>query len=243
MKNSTMIKRETGSNRCETSKVGIRNRLKIIATSALLLAATNATAGIISLSGSNTYTAPEPAQMTISNCPGDFNVASCVRIHTTGLTGELTIQGSDFPPEHDIATTEKVVLPFDQELELVIDIAKGTVSGRSTTNFHDVTSSKAVVSAAAAAWGVRGSASCLPLNGRECGQLVVDLELRGVLSDPNDPTSVGQLQQRMLGSLIWDDTNVAHWAAMSANTTIGGNEGLINLVSGYARCNGALVIC
>ena len=32
----------------------------------------------------------------------------------------------------------------------------------------------------------------------------------------------------MLGSLVWDDTNVAHWAAMSANATLGFNEAMIN---------------
>jgi len=229
MKNSTIIKCDTSSNRSETGQIGIKNSLKIIVTGALLLAATSAMAGIISLPGSNTYTAPELALMSVSTCPGDFDgVAGCVRIHTTGLTGELTIRGSDFPPEYDIATTEKVVLPFDQELELVIDIAKGTVSGRSTANFLDMASSKLVVTAA-----VSGSASCLPLNGRECGQLVVDLELRGVLSDPNNPSIVGQVLMEVLGSLVVDGSDfLALWAAMSANTTIGGNEVLINSLLG-----------
>ena len=229
MKSSTTKKRDTASNRSDTRMTRMKNRLKIIATSALLLAATNTMAGIISLPGGNTYTAPELAQTSISLCPADINVAGgCVRIHTTGLTGELTIRGSDFPPEYDIATTEKVVLPFDQELELVIDIAKGTVSGRSTANFLDMASSKLVVTAA-----VSGSASCLPLNGRECGQLVVDLELRGVLSDPNNPSIVGQVLMEVLGSLVVDGSDfLALWAAMSANTTIGGNEVLINSLLG-----------
>ena len=230
-----MKKRDTASNRSETGKISMKNKLKIVVTSALLLAATSASAiaSIISLPASGRYLIIELTDVIIAGFSDDT-----FRISTNGLTGELTIQGSDFPPEYDVATTAKAVLPFDQHLELVIDVAKGTVSGRSTVNFADASS---VYLAATAQ--VRGSASCLPLNGRECGQLIVDLELRGVLSDPNDPASVGQLQQWMLGSLIWDDTNVAHWAAMSANTTIGGNEGLINLVSEYARCNGALVIC
>jgi hypothetical protein len=228
MKNLTIEKCDTGSNRSETRKVCIKNRLKIIATSALLLAATNAMAGIISLPGSNTYTPPGLALMRVSNCPGDFSVvAGCVRIHTTGLTGELTIRGSDFPPEYDIATTEKVVLPFDQELELVVDIAEGTVSGRSTINFTDASSAYYLTATAE----VRGSASCLPLNGHECGQLVVDLELQGILTDPNDPSIVGQLRMDVLSSLIFDGSDVGLWAAMSANTKFGGNEGLINSVS------------
>ena len=233
MNSPTMKKCDTASNHSDTRRNSMKNRLKIIVTSALLLAASSAMAGITFLPASGRYLTIEMTDVIISNLSDDT-----FRISTNGLTGELTIEGSDFPPQYDIATTAKGVLPFDQQLELVIDVAKGTVLGRSTTNFIDASSTYLTATAE-----VRGSASCLPLNGRECGQLVVDLELRGVLSDPNDPTSVGQLQQRMLGSLIWDDTNVAHWAAMSANTTIGGNEGLINLVSGYARCNGALVIC
>ena len=75
---------------------------------------------------------------------------------------------------------------------------------------------------------VRGKATCLPLNGRACGQLVVDLEIQGILSDPNDPSIVGKLHSEILGSLIWDDTDLARWSAMSGNTTIGGNEKLIN---------------
>jgi len=234
MKSSTTKKRDTASNRSDTRMTRMKNRLKIIATSALLLAATNVMAGIISLPGSNTYTAPELAQMSVSKCPGDFNVVGgCVRIQTTGLAGELTIQGSDFPPEYNIATTEKVVLPFDQGLELVIDIAEGTVSGRSTANFLDMASGKLDVTAA-----VSGSASCLPLNGRECGQLVVDLELRGVLSDPNDPSIVGQLQMEMLGSMIWDgQTGGGIWAGMSSNAMIGGNEGLINSLTRMGDAN------
>ena len=226
MKSLTIKKRDTASNRNEIGRISIKNRLKIIVTSALLLAATSASAmgGIIFFPTVGQKMTIDMTDIIISNLSDDT-----FRISTNGLTGELTIEGSDFPPEYDIATTAKVVLPFDQQLELVIDVARGTVSGRSTINFTDASS---VYLAATAQ--VRGSASCLPLNGRECGQLVVGLELRGALSDPNDAASVGQLQIRMLGSLLWDDTDVAHWAAMSANTTIGGNEGLINSMTGLS---------
>jgi len=223
MENSTNKKCDTGSNLSEAGKVGIKNRLKIIATSALLLAATNAMAGLVFLPGSIVYTNTELAPVSVQHLDD-----GSMRVHTTGLTGELSLNVStsgndESPPEFHIATTEKVVLPFDQEMELVIDIAEGTVSGRSTANLHlDMASSKLVVTAA-----VSGSASCLPLNGRECGQLVVDLELRGVLSDPNDPSIVGKLQMDVLASLVFDGSDVGYWAAMSANTTIGGNEVLM----------------
>lgn len=228
-----MKKRDTESNRSKISWISKKNRLKIIVTSALLLATSIAVAGILFVPVGGRFSTPELAPVNIQNL-GD----GAFRISTSGLTGELTIQGSDFPPEYNVPATAKESLPFDQQLELVIDVAEGTVSGRSTTNFIDASSSYL-----AAIAEVRGHASCLPLNGRECGQLVVDLELRGILSDPNDPASVGQLRMEMLGSLVWTDTDVVHWAAMSANATLGGNEVLINSVLQYAACNGALVIC
>ena len=221
MKNSTMKKRDTASNRSKTKMTRMKNGIKIIVTSVLLLTTSSATAGIIFIPTGGQYQASELAQVNIQNL-GDENF----RVHSRGLGGELKIQGSDFPPEYDVPTTAKGILPFDQELELVIDVAGGTVSGRSATNFTDASS--AYITATAE---VLGTATCLPLNGRECGQLVVDLELQGVLSDPNDPSKVGQVNMVMLGSLVWDDTNVAHWAAMSANATISGNEGLINSLS------------
>ena len=229
-----MKKRDTASNRSDTRMTRIKNGIKIIVTGALLLTASSAYAGIISLPGSNVYTDPEFAQLNIQNL-GD----ETFRVHSSGLTGELTIQGSDFPPEYDVPTTAKVVLSFDQELELVINLSTGVVEGRASGQYINSTE----------LWDwrlhadVQGNASCLPLNGLDCGQLVVDLELQGVLSDPNDPSKVGQLRMKVLGSLVWDDTNVAHWAAISANTTIGGNDGLINslvvvVVHGDANLDG-----
>ena len=88
----------------------------------------------------------------------------------------------------------------------------------------------------------RSNATCLPYNGRSCGQLVVDVDMRGALSDPNNPASVGQMRMEMLGSLIWDDTDMMHLAAMSANTTMGGNEALINsLTQHYEPATKALM--
>jgi len=211
----------------------MKNGIKIIVTSVLLLAATSTMAGLLSSPLGVLYSNPELALVDIQNI-GD----GTVKIRTTGLSGEWTIEGGDFPPESDVPAAAQVVLPFEQELELLIDIAEGTVSGRFISKSMDAASTLLAATAA-----VRGHASCLPLNGLECGQLVVDLEVRGVLSDPNDPSVVGQLRMKMLGSLFFDGSDVGFWAAMSANSTIGGNEGLIDSVSQYAACNGALVIC
>ena len=128
----------------------------------------------------------------------------------------------------------KRILPFDQDLELKIDMNSGNVSGRAKTRYFDPSSPYL-----AAAAKVSGHATCLPRNGFACGQLIVDLELRGAVSDPNDPSIVGQLRTKLLGSIVWDDTTVAHWAAISANSTIGGNEGLVSSVTwGQGDFNG-----
>ena len=232
MKNSTIKKLDTATNRNDTRISRMKNGIKIIVTSALLLAATSATAGIVFLPTSGMYTNQELAPVNVQRLDD-----SIIRVHTTGLTGELTLKGSDFPPESDISTTARVVLPFDQELELVINLFTGVVEGSSSGQYINNTELWDFIA------DVRGNATCLPLNGRDCGQLIVTLELRGVLSDPNNPSVVGQLRKEMLGSLVVDASDWTVWTAMSANATIGGNEGLINSVLQYASCNGALVIC
>ncbi|NNE64239.1 MAG: hypothetical protein HKN34_09150, partial [Gammaproteobacteria bacterium] len=189
MENSTKKKCDTGSNLSEAGKVGIKNRLKIIATSALLLAATNAMAGLVFLPGSIVHTNTELAPVSVQHLDD-----GSMRVHTTGLTGELSLNisasGNDeSPPHFNIATTEKVVLPFDQELELVINLFTGVVEGSSSGQYINNTELWDFIA------DVRGNATCLPLNGRDCGQLIVTLELRGVLSDPNNPSVVGQLRK------------------------------------------------
>ena len=76
---------------------------------------------------------------------------------------------------------------------------------------------------------VEGSATCLPFNGQDCGQIVVDLKLRGGLADTADPTSVGSLQWQMLGSLIRNG-QAPYWSALDARGTIGANPGLIESI-------------
>ena len=215
MQISTIKKCDTGSNRRDIGMTGMKKRLKIIVTSALLLVASSATAGIVFLPGSNVYANPELAPVTVQHLGNDI-----VRIHTTGLNGELILKGSDFPPEYEVPASATGKLLISQELELVINLSLGVVEGRASGQYVTETE----------IWDaqVRGNATCLPLNGLACGQLIVDLELRGALSDPNNPASVGQMRIDMLGSFVWDGSDTGHWAAMSANTTIGGNEALIN---------------
>jgi len=237
MKNSTMKQRDSASSRGEIKRISMKNKLRIILTSALLLATTSAMAGIIFVPVSGRYITPELASVNVQRLD-DGNV----RIHTTGLNGELSLRCSDFPPGYEVAASAEGVLPFIQQLDLITDLAEGTVSGHASM---DASSSLLAQSAF-----VRGTASCLPLNGHDCGQLVVDLQLRGALADPNDPTIVGQLRMKLLGNLIWGGgagggiwgggAGGGIWGAMSANATLGGNEALINSAVEYASCRGAL---
>lgn len=193
-------------------------KLKIVITTAILLAACSALAGLLFLPAGGRYIDPSLAPVNIQNL-GDGSV----RIRTMGLNGELTIKGSEFPPEYGVPATAQGIQLLNQQLELAINLPTGLVEGRSRGRGQNQNISDKEHRA-----DVRGYASCLPLNGRSCGQLVVDLEVRGTLSDPNNPASVGQLRMQQLGSLVWDDTDVAHWVAMTANATTGGKESLIN---------------
>ena len=245
MKNSTRKQLDTASGGGDSRMIKVKNGIRTIVTSALLLAATNATAGIIFVPMGSQYTNPELVPVNVQQLDG-----GSIRIHTTGLTGELSFQGSDLPPEYALPGADNGVLPFEQELELVVDLAAGTVAGRAISNFGDASSPLLVATAE-----VRGNISCLPRNGVECGQLVVDLELRGVLSSPNDPSVVGRIQTELLGSMIFDSAldgppvsifdfpTFAYWIAMPTNTTIAGNPGLISSALEYASCRGAMVVC
>lgn len=53
-----------------------------------------------------------------------------------------------------------------------------------------------------------------------CGQVIVDLDLRGAIADPADQASVGLLRMQTLGSLVRSNPAAA-WAAMSANVSLG----------------------
>ena len=221
----TMTKHDTASGHGDNSRAGIRNRLKILVASALLLAASSATAGIVLIPVVDVYISPELMPLSVRKDSGEAHLDYLV-ITMTNLTGESTIQSSDLKPAYEVPAAAKSVLPFEQDLELKIDLTTGKVLGRAKTLYFDASSPYLAATAE-----VSGYATCLPRNGLACGQLVVDLELRGVVSDPNDPSIVGRLRTKMLGSIYLDGSDVGFLAALSANTTIGGNEGLINSAS------------
>ncbi len=212
----------------------MKNRFRLIVTSALLLTASSAMAGIEFLPMSGRYVDSELATVRIQD-----NGSGSAAFSTTGLTGELRLDASDVPPEFEVPIPGCARFPFDQQLELVVNLSLGVVEGRTRGRIS------AQDGTLEYRGEVLGNATCVPSGGRSCGQLIVDLEMRGTLSDPNNPASVGLMRMDMLASLIWDDTNLAHWAAMSTNATLGGNEVLINswleyASLRYASCRGAL---
>ena len=199
----------------------MKNWIKIIASGALMLTASSTMAGIIFVPIGSQYISPGTAPVTIQN-HGDETFL----INTTGLTGEWNIRGSDLPPGYDLAPTERVVLPFEQELGLVVDLAAGTVTTSHSKAQDTVTMGQVTITTST----ISGNAVCLPLNGSECGQLVLDLQIQGVVSDPNDPSVVGRMRMGVLGSLVWDQTAVGHWASMSTVARLQGAGGLIGTI-------------
>ena len=238
-----MQARDRTAQRHGNRRIGMRSPLSLVLAAALLLAATSVEAGVIFVPVGNVYAYPElaPARARFNDPvlinPSFAEVAGDGSLHlaTSGLAGEMHLDASELPPGFEIPAGAGAKLPFEQQLELVINLSLGVVEGRSTGR---IPLSNGILEFR---MDVQGDATCLPRNGRECGQLVVALELRGILSDPWDPASVGVIQTTLLGSLVWDDADLVHWAAMSGNSTLGGNPALINSALEHAGCRGALV--
>ena len=196
----------------------MKHKLKILLGTALLLATTIAVAGIIFVPVSGRYSNPEFAPVRIQE-DGSGSVA----VRTTGLTGELSLDASDVPPEFEVPIPGCARLPFDQRLELVINLSLGLVEGRTRGRIATQTGTLDYRGE------VRGNATCVPAGGRSCGQLIVDLETRGTLADANDPARVGLIRMETLGSLLRGPDG-ARWASLTSNARLGGDAGLINSV-------------
>ena len=175
-------------------------KIRVIAIVSLVFAVTSARAGIIIVPGSLQYNpVPIPTQ--------DVTVPMLV-IRSTGLDGVIEPDCSEVAVVHDCAG-----VPFSQQLEIAVNLDTGKVSGR-TRGQLGISGSFDFVAR------VRGEATCLPFDGRPCGQLIVDLEVQGSFYKPTNPASVGQIQMQVLGSLIRDSVSV-QWSALTANTTLG----------------------
>ena len=194
----------------------MKNNLKIILGGTLVLVTSIAVAGIIFVPVGGRYANPELAPVDIQNV-GD----GMVRIRTTGLTGELSLDASDVPPEFDPPALGCARFPFDQRLELVINLTLGVVEGRTRGRISTQGGTLEYRGE------VHGNATCVPSGGRSCGQLIVDLEMRGVLADLSDPVRSGLIRMEILGSLPRGPDG-AQWASLTSNARLGGDAGLIS---------------
>ena len=219
MKCSTMNKRNTASKQGDDRKVGIKNPLKIMVASALLLAATNAVAGIIFVSVGGNYINPELAPVSIQD-----NGSGSAVVRTTGLVGELSLDASDVPPKFDPPASGCKRFPFDQELELVINLSLGVVEGHTSGS---IATENGLLEYRA---DVRGNATCVPAGGSDCGQVIVDLETRGAFVDASDPMLPGLIRMETLGSLLRGPDG-ARWTSLSSNARLGGDAGLISSIT------------
>jgi hypothetical protein len=182
----------------------MKNKFRTIAFVCLMLVASISCAGITFIPGTVEYNpVPIPTQ--------DVKVPM-LSIRSTGLDGVFKLDCSEVA-ECQTANNGCADIPFSQQLELFIDRRTGNVEGRTRGRLNFVRTIEFVAK-------LRGDATCLPFDGRACGQLVVDLEVRGPLIDPANPASVGQIRMQILGSLIRDRES-ARWAALSANSTLG----------------------
>ena len=198
----------------------MNNKLKLTFGAALLLLTSVAVAGIIFVPVGGRYINPELASVDIQNV-GD----GLLRIRSTGLNGVFSLDASDVPSEFDPPVSGCKRLRFDQRLELIINLSLGVVEGRSRGRID--TRSGGILDYRVE---IRGNATCVPSGGNSCGQIVVDLEARGVLSNENAPARVGLIRMEKLGSLVRGASG-ASWASLTANARLGGEEALIGMLT------------
>jgi hypothetical protein len=198
-------------------------RTVVVAVIVSTAAVSAALAGVIFVPVGNIYLEPGNTPVRITNRDPDS-----LEIRSTGLRGEWIIDRADFPPEPIEPESGQIRLQVEQSLSLVLNLSLGIVEGRSrgrilagdvgTYSFQFVAD-------------VRGTVSCLPLNGQACGQLILDLDLRGGLAEAGNPASAGQIRSQIVGSLVREGRS-AIWQALDANVTIGANPALIDSLTG-----------
>ena len=132
---------------------------------------------------SGRYITPERAAVDLQH-----GVDGLATIHTTALTGELYLDAQEIPPAFGVPVPGCARIPFNQDLTLEIDLAQGLVKG---TSHATISTQDGSFTYAA---DVQGSVSCQPYNGESCGQLRVDLDFDGLLSDSATASLVGRLQ-------------------------------------------------
>ena len=153
------------------------NSIVAIAT-ALTIVATSAVAGLVFAPLGSQYDDPGLATVTVRKMGGGGGEQ--IQVRTTGLQGRMELRARDLPPTSGGPATGCAVMPFTQDLMLTLDLSKGVAEGNSSGQIQ--LNGKLVRFQAE----VHGSASCMPWNGVACGQVIVDLDLRGAIADPAD---------------------------------------------------------
>lgn len=215
MKNSMMKEQHAAADPGDIEESSMKNPLRVILGVMMLLASSVAIAGIIFVPVGGRYANPELAPVQVQD-----NGSGSAVVRTTGLSGEFSLDASDVPPEFDPPVMGCARFAFDQRLELIINLSLGVVEGR--TRGRISTPDGALEYRAE----VRGNATCVPAGGNSCGQLIVDLETRGILADANDPARVGLIRSEILGSLLRGPGG-ARWVNLTSNARLGGDAGLI----------------
>ena len=109
-------------------------KLQSLVAFTIILFVSSAMAGITLVPIGVQYVQPEVAPISVSRCPGDFEVArSCIRIRTTGLHGVKKVDCTNVP---ECQPTELTCadIPFTQQLELDVDRETGVLKGRTRGN-------------------------------------------------------------------------------------------------------------
>lgn len=143
------------------------------------------------------------------------NGSGSAAIRTTGLAGRLTDAPCGSGPAGSF-------VGLTQQQELLLGPGRNEVRGRARGTLTLSRSAEEFRYRG----DIRGTARCASSVDDTCSQLVVALELDGIISDPADPGRVGLIRMEQLGSLVRNGQG-ARWVTLGANVTLGGSESFI----------------
>lgn len=161
---------------------------------------------------------------------GDLNLAtvqvhnnggqSSMQFHTDGLTGELTEAcGATGQPGNSIS--------FTQQLQFSVDTKTGSVTG--STNGSLMLNQGPYAGTVFDYQGqVEGMGYCWPFAGEECGQMVVNLNLRAAFTNPADPSQAGVIRIEILGSMLTNQS-YASWVSYTPDFVLGADLPVIEM--------------
>lgn len=133
----------------------------------------------------------------------------------------------DFTGSQGATGPNGAAIPFSQRLKFSLDPADGVVRGTADGRLALPGGTGQWISGG----HVQGKATCLPMSGDPCGQLVVHLTIDAAMSAENDPGRVGLVRFELLGSLVRHGSR-ASWASLAAHARIAGDDELTSLIGG-----------